>query len=701
MKTVSAAIQTILDQNLGTEPANIIEVQWVEDGSWYLYGDKDTDGVDGVILNIGTLESVVKLDSQGQTQSISVVLSDTTGDLKEIFNSNDFHGRPVKVSQWFEGIGVNERFLLYEGEVTSPIEWDEGERTLSINVITKLSDKEVGFSPEEGNFPYLPDELIGKTWPLCFGTVQNVPAVSLQNIPVTQIAEDVGIVDPSIAEQLNALAGQRIDLMVAFNYYILVLLQLAYNRDFGDTDAQRQAAASLYESVQGFISQIIQQITSLDAEVESLEAVLEDQESRQNNTIEILNGDTFPSGSIRLRLKDAELTGSLSGNTFTITNRKLFNYAAYVRAQSPFGFTHIDAGSKVTLELDQPIRYICNILPSTVHMVSAYKRTENDDILTVVPTKYYTVKQQNIGSYTVTYIELSRPLSSYDEAFQDEVYITQTSTVGPNVVDIIEWVIETYTDLAFDATSFAAVKTLIDNYPAHFALLERKNIFTFLEDLAFQSRCAIWISLNVFYIKYLSLEVDSVSTFTEDDVDAGSMKVYTSVAEELVTKLTATWTDDYADSEKHTLILRHNIKRYGTLERTIDFYIYNQQELVLKSATFWLIRFANVWKNIRIQTYLHKLAIETFDTIEFNFGQNFIANGVTKALVTGVTYDTDEKLLTLDAWVPIRFGEMSQYVYAWPSDIAITNLYPTFLDISVGYAGGDGPGSETEGIAWL
>ena len=704
MKQLSSAITNLIVNKLGNEPINIVEVQWVVDGNWYVYADKDITNyefpVDGVIQSLSVLETVVKLDFQSQSTGIDLILSDHKDDLKDIINNHDIHGRLVRIYQWFDGIPLAERFLLYEGEINSPITWSEGERTISFSAITQLADKEVGFSPEEGNFPFLPDNMVGVVWPLIFGTVQNVPSVRLFDVPSTQSAEDLGVTDPSIQEQLDKLDTQRGLLEDLRDALFLAALnaQLTCDDTSGTISEQdRQAACSLVTSLLSRRQATIDQINALNEEYGKLSDELILQQSETNNTLNVVNGSKFPQNQdIIIKLGNLELSGSFSGNIFTITNTTILDYT-YEDGDDPFGFTFIQAGTTISIKTENPLIYVLSIVPCEVHFVQVYRRVENDDILVVVPTNWYEVKEVNIGSYTITYIEVSVPISSRDETMQDDLYVTVTSTVGPNTVDIIEWLIDTYTNLSYDTTTFSAVKVKLENYPSHFALLERKNILSLIEEIAFQSRCAIWISNRTFYIKYLPDEETEYDTINEDDIDAGSLLLTVTNTEELVTRLVATWTDNYAIVEPNKLILRHNIKKYGTREREINFYIYNLPELVLKSATFWLIRFSNVWKNIKFKTYLHKLAIEPFDIIKFNFAQNFVANTDVKGMITNVVYDSESNTLDMEAWLPVKFGTMEVYVYSWPGQIDVTNLFPTAEEILIGYAGGDGPGTDTEG----
>jgi hypothetical protein len=703
MKTLSSAIQSLLAQSFGTEPVNILEVQWVEGGQYLKYADKEISSyeeqVKGKILSLSALESVVKLDQQGQTQGISVVLSDVEGDLKEIFNSYDIHGKHCKLHQWFEGVQVAESFKLYEGQISSPIKWSEGDRTLSFEVVTKLTDKEVGFSPEEGYFPYLPEEAVGVPWPLVFGTVQNVPATLLSEIPNTLTSNPVAVADPSVKERLDELIGIISDFQTLLQLYVYALAQAEYTADYGDTEGQRSAAASVALQLQSTIASISSELVRAQDERSDLLEKYQEQQGYETDTINLVDGSKFPQNTtLSFEIGNVILTGYVSGNVLHIETREVTDYPGYTG--NPFGFTWKAEGSTISIQSELPIIYVLNLLPSTNLFLQAYKQVENGRVLTGVPGEYFEVKQTIVGDYTITYVEFSKPLSSFDETFSDDIYATIESTVGPNTVDIMIWLIETYTDLSYDVTTFNAVRTYIDNYPSHFALLDRKNIMTLLEEIAFQARCSIWISEGIFYLKYLSEDEASIDTITEADIDVGSLVINTTNTEEIVTKLTATWTDNLAKTSKNKVVLRHNVKKYGTLEREIDFYIYNIQELVIKSATFWLIRFANVWKSINFNTYLDKLAIETFDTVLFDFNTNYIANEDVKGTITQVSYDSNAKLISFEAWLPVRCGDMLSYNFAKPQNISVELFFPTNEEISNGYAGGNGPGTSVEGYFW-
>ncbi|TET11560.1 MAG: hypothetical protein E3J82_05525, partial [Candidatus Thorarchaeota archaeon] len=177
MRNLSPAALATIATKLGSEPITIVEIDWIEDDAPKLYADRDIGSISGKILEIGDLDNVINISENDSSQELSLTLDDTDGTIKEILDTNDIHKRSARVYQWFEGMDFDDRFLLFAGKISSPVTWSERQRTISFTIISQLEDKEVGFSAEEGQFPWIPKNLIGKTWPMIFGKVQDVPAM--------------------------------------------------------------------------------------------------------------------------------------------------------------------------------------------------------------------------------------------------------------------------------------------------------------------------------------------------------------------------------------------------------------------------------------------------------------------------------------------------------------------------------------------
>ena len=758
VRNISSASQAKLDQDLGTEPALIIEIQWVDGGSIYTYSDKNLGADEGKILEVSGLDNTVVVQNvqsgtSSDSQQVSVTLDDTDGTIKAIMDSHDIHKEPAWVYQWFNGLDTDEKFLIFKGQISSPIQWHEGDRTVSFDIITRIEDAEVGFSMEEGNFSYVPEDLVGEPWPLIFGTVRGCPALKTRSPRKGLLKTGFGIRDymlgPKKEQAERVCCPWR---FVGFTTYYsgggpygdtTLNIKPVYERDVNCTCKQR-------------------------ATICELDLNIAEQSQFEYDTIEIIDGEFFPQNKfIVLDINGARVSGKFDGTpaspstTFNVeaykhpklvegdpvvpeikfficdevpdgtensgaqasigtqicvvppecggwgstyfydnmvedagetTDQKAWNYlSSFVEA----GFFWADPGSEVTLATDNELVYIANILPSTVHTVQAWRTfsTSNLRQLTTVPSNYYSVRQSDFGEYTTTEIVMTRPLSSRGEGWEDDIFITLTSSVGPNPIDIMEWLITKYTSFTWDS-SFASVKTKVDNYPMNFMVPGRPNVFDLLQDMAFQGRMALLLRNDQFNVKYLSEEPAEDGTITEDDVMQNSLFLDHTDTEDLVTKLVCEWRPECYLEDPYKVILRHNGSRYGTSEETFDFYCYNIQELVIKSGTFWMIRMANTWRKIICKTPINKLALETLDGVYVTLPD--IADGEIKCRVQTAVYNSADNSIDFVIQTPVRSGERTAYDFHYPADLDIQSIYPTVEDVELGRAGGGGPGVDVE-----
>jgi hypothetical protein len=369
-------------------------------------------------------------------------------------------------------------------------------------------------------------------------------------------------------------------------------------------------------------------------------------------------------------------------------------------------FWQAEVGSSVRTDVRDRAIYIANILPSTIKAVHAYRTLENGTrILSPVPSSYY-VKNESANLGTIDVTALSFPFSLRNipgEGWEDDIYVTLNSSVGPHVPDIIQHLVETYSSISVNAANFAAVKTKLTNYPANFALIDdRPNVLNEIERIAFESRCAIYRVGNELFLKYLAEEPAADVTYTESNIsDDSHFDIAFPQTEDLITRLIAIWRPHYlpleATRKQIRLVLRHNVKRYGLHSQEIDFHIYNDRSLVLKSATFWLIRKANTWKHLLFRTFLTEIRLDSYDTIQFNFAEPYIAEGNVKGVLQSITYDPSSNMLEFDVELPIRAGEMTKYPFYWSASAGATEAFPTVVEIEEGYAGGFGPGGGVTG----
>lgn len=717
MRDISSASLAKLATNYGTEPVNILAIQWTPDGPLSHYGDRTISGfIQGRILSISQIDNVVDVSGGGYSESVQITLDDHDGSIKAILDAHDVHKRPCYIYQWFEGLDLSERFIVFQGQVSSPITWREGDRSVSFTIVSKLEDREIGFSAEEGAFESIPERLVGQPWPMVFGTALDVPALALTEPRLGTITSGAAIRDFTLPLEIQMLTGLFVNMQVL---QLMFFDLAAYALENGN-----EAAATEYQAE---LSQILIRQADLANQINQLEEELADQIEQETPTLTVLGGENFPQNqTLTIDINEGLFTGYFQGQTFHILSRQHprfgeveqpFAYVTFV-IDNPGGlqprelvqyteriigekadFFFAPAGSRVKLASGEPQDYVASIVPGNVLNVSAYRAFEGVKRLVTVPPELYSVRVESFGSIGAVIVRLDQPLSNRaGEGWEDEIYVTFESSIGPNVADILEYLIAVWTpELSTDSLSFDHIRSVTASYPANFAILDRKNVIQVLKEISRQARCAIWLSGTTFKMRYLPEVPDAVTTITESDIMPKSMEVSHTETEDLVTKLTAEWRESYAAVEPNKVILKHNVKKYGTMESVEDYYIYNSQELVVKSATFWLIRQANTWKRVKFSTPISKLQLETLDGVELDFNTGYIANEDVIGIVEKADYDSDRHEIDFEVWTPVKAGTMVTYDFAYPAEVDQTLLFPTVEEIAAGNAGGDGPGKNANG----
>jgi hypothetical protein len=776
VRSISEAGLAKLAVRYGNEPITIIEVDWV-DGSTSVYADRTVGDISGRIVEVGDLDNVVNVSTNSGSQELAVTLDDTDGTIKAIFDAHDVQKRPARVYQHFSGLDLEDAFLLFSGQVNSPITWSERDRTVKFTILSQLEDKEIGFSAEEGQFPYLPADMVGKAWPMIFGTVMNCPALQVNKAVTGSTLTGVGILS---GMDLWAKLPDGADDSQFIMSLAQMQIQVSHLKKVKEcwapsfhTPVDQKKADDLQKQIDALNKQILEAAAKQDKQKKCALARRQQQIDEANakglgdNPIHILGGGDFPQNqTITLNINGGLFTGHLQGDLFYVDSRQhpaddaaatdaynqktqepavcleptqisYFRYEDEVPNGCGDGFPKgnkivdmgsvttntnatvsqmdtdpvvqqfwADPGASVKIASDEPITYIASIVPGTVLAVKAYKQLTGERRLTDVPTDLYSVTTQAYGSVTAVQIVVNQPLSSItDQGWSDDLYVTFQSSVGPDTVKILKYLIQNYTDLDWDEESFDHVQEKLRPFPANFPILERKNTIQVLQEIAFQARCALWISNGVFYLKYLPEEPTPAGTITVSDIDAEQgIEVELTATEDIVTKMKVTWRQSWADlsdqakdKAEKTIILRHNVAKYGTQEQDYDFYIYNQPDVAYKCATFWLIRKSNTWKRIKFKTFLNKLNLETFDAVTLDFASPYVASGSVLAVVEKANYNSADNCVDFECLVPVLAGTMEKYKFYWPAALSQTDAWPTAAEIAADCAGGAGIGSQATG----
>lgn len=734
MRQISGAALAAINQSSGLEPVIIVQVFWNGNATNYCDRKFEQAGLIGRLLEIGSIEDTVDINGGASSTSLSITLDDVDGSIKAIFDNIDIHKTYVQVLQWFSNIPLSDAFVIYEGEIYSPITWSEGARTLKFDVVSKITDIEIGFSVEEGTFPFMATSLVGQAWPVVFGTVAGLKPLDLNESPTAVFAEGFSILDENIwradiAKQTEAIANlkQQADAAWALgleNAYKAGQFKGSFINILGFPDDPTQAAQ--YDTA---ASSYFAQAANYRAEMEKqkLELIrlnrLHDEQEGYAKTVIRISGSNLPQG-VPFKIEFANVwtaNAVVVGDRIVLSNieikidvnavQGLNNYAfsigaqpddvqnvpinpythqpfndglphvitdQYVRVQEPVRFTWIEGGTEIKI-FNLPRYYIVAI--GVVDVLNVWGHTKYGR--NTVPRDAYVIDYPDLGGgLVITRLLLPTPLPSLPGFWQEgALEVDVQSSVGSNTVDIMRWVIARWGTFPIDDASFDYVRTKVDPFPANFALTSRMNVVNFLKDVAYQSRCAIWLRDRRYFIKFLPEVPTPLDTITDSDIENNTISVTTTETERLVTKYVAEWKSRIGQDKFDQIIYRYNVQRYGIIEERYNFYIYNQYECVEQAALFWSIRKSNTFKLMKMKVMLNKIRTETFDDVSFSFNERLVSNSPVTGMITKAAFEPDSDTVALDVWLPIRFGEMEPYVFTYPANTQL--IFPPLTDPNI------------------
>jgi hypothetical protein len=203
-RTFSTAVLAEIKRQYGSEPLMIVEVEWT-DGTPIAYADQKLNGDNypfPTLINVGNFDTTRVVSGSSDSRQVSITLNDIDGTIREIIDQHDVHLSNVRIYLGFQGLPFAEKALMFEGNINSAIVWDEGARTFSFEVLSKLEASEAGFTMEDGNFQFVAVETQNKPWPLVFGDVCNMQTLPFTAIRKGFLGEGVGAKDPTLEERL-------------------------------------------------------------------------------------------------------------------------------------------------------------------------------------------------------------------------------------------------------------------------------------------------------------------------------------------------------------------------------------------------------------------------------------------------------------------------------------------------------------------
>lgn len=338
------------------------------------------------------------------------------------------------------------------------------------------------------------------------------------------------------------------------------------------------------------------------------------------------------------------------------------------------------AGEPVYIYYEDDVKYLVSLTPGVVESVAAYKQNANGtwrltDLSTAAETDIYTVHDVTYGGYSGVEIRVPRAFSS-DSSWGDDLYVCFSSDTGPNGVDVIRWFIETYTDITIDDTSFNYVKDRVNQIPVNFTFQEKTDVLSLVSTIAEQMKCAIYFSGNLLKIVHLPLEPTSVVSLGTSEILKGSIKVGLSDSNNLYTKIVGNWVetdgprvqDDELDFQ---VIRKNNNDKYGLRTQEIDYFAFNQKDVVEDSVDFWINRRSKIWKIVTFQLPFSFIYLEPFDCVFLEFMS-------AKGIITSIVPNFESKVIDIECWTNVPSGSTVPDDSVWSGYVAGLHDSPVF-----------------------
>lgn len=210
---------------LGLKPITVVRIWWDYNQSKIgYYSDSYINDTIGHIVSISGLETVAPLDTAlGQ---LNITLDDTDGKIKEILDEYDVHKRKVFVYFTYQDLlssDFNEdsnASLLFTGEISSPIQWNEANRTVSLTVISAIEDAQVGISAESLNLQCIRNNEYDKMWPMVYGHVAHVPAVHVSTRPIATSLTEFSFITRKEIEDFEQVVVDYIKATRSYNRFL-------------------------------------------------------------------------------------------------------------------------------------------------------------------------------------------------------------------------------------------------------------------------------------------------------------------------------------------------------------------------------------------------------------------------------------------------------------------------------------------------
>ena len=258
----------------------------------------------------------------------------------------------------------------------------------------------------------------------------------------------------------------------------------------------------------------------------------------------------------------------------------------------------IEAGSSIRKREWPWATYVIADAPVTeVQEVVGKRNVGGQDITVPIPSRYWNwanvdaeVLNPELAGQTVSVINIPEDITTFEEGWGDEIWVTMLSSRPSTVEDIIAWHISEYTDLTFDANGISVSGR-------NFALFSEYDVLDLITTLAYEGLCGVSISGSTITLYDLLTKTTDADALTDENIIA--IKWNATEFTEVKTFIDCTVTVDYSIEPKEFAVSL-NTHKFGMQKDTYDFLTITNEAAAKLVANYWLTQYSEVWKTAEV-----------------------------------------------------------------------------------------------------
>ena len=688
MKQLSPQSQELIDQREANSVFEYVELhgksftgKYTARGGWLLMGEIYTTSQ---LKSVGNIDTVAKIGDVGEYSTVTIELLDE-GLLKRKFQTEVLDGCECTLYRYFGGAQyVNSRadlIPIIHGRITN-VTWSEETYVLSFTLESYYDSEVVGYKAEMGAFPSFNNDVAGGNWPLCVGTVLEVPCIKVQKYGVQgtlafptsssiptfvpgYVVRNGNYIFPLNVEIEMFVAGVKhrgtINYKLIFGKYYMPVFTIAERnmeiysnipilpRDVSDADQANSRVFWIDEAYN-----ITEQYVLVGNEVNYCEiqeggkCYFRKDWSTPLASVDILSTAAVPRADWGVSYIYPASADDYGSRVYRRTESETHYLTVYRENMQviPDRY-HINKGAPVVYNTPGATDlFVCNLIPSSeIVDVWAHRSYNNKRIYVPVPSsRYIKHLDYSIGGKHVTAIEMKKPLSFYAaEMWDDELYVTVRSSVTENTVTAIRYILETYTSLVIDDASFDAVSLRVQDFWMCGIINESVDALEVVHKMAQQARCALLIAGGIVKIVFLPDAPAPAKVIGNNWVNTKSLVLTTGSIEDVETQIEVDWKKKYDVDRK--VLYKNNISEYGVREGSLEATFYNMEYCVRAMVDFWGYRRSNIWRQVDFTSFLNTLDLELFDAV--NMGVPKFSTNNVRGVVLANKQDVGSDLANL------------------------------------------------------